>query len=271
MTPNEVEMPSNLTDAAVTYLGYLSAAKREGITPAIMNFVRWYGGSNQIENLAPPKLGEYAEGQPSGEDGSERIKAIREFLGFAAKKGWTEQNFGIHLKAKKSASRLKIAASIKLPEVERLVLTPEKQNQMQQELSGLKGKRFQVIEDIKRAAADKDLKENAPYHAAREEKAKIDGKIKELETLLKNAVVSENKDCPVGTTAELGRKITLRDLKTGTKTVYTLVTTREVNPKTGRISPASPIGKAILGHSAGEIIEVVAPAFVYRYAIDCIE
>ena len=142
---------------------------------------------------------------------------------------------------------------------------------MQHETAALKDRRTHVIEDIKRAAADKDLKENAPYHAAREEKAQLDGKIKELETLLKNAVISEQKDCPVGTAAELGRKITLRDLKTGTTVIYTLVTTREVNPKSGRISPASPIGKAILGRSAGEIVEVVAPACINRYTIECIE
>ncbi|APV44320.1 transcription elongation factor GreA [Dehalogenimonas formicexedens] len=271
MTPNEIQLPSNLADAAVAYLGTLSPAKRDAVTPAIMNFVRWYGGGNQIENLSPPKLGEYADGQPSGADGGERMKALREFLGFAAKKGWTETNYGIHLKAKKSPSRLKAAAAVRLPEVERLVLTPEKQTAMQQELSGLKERRFHVIEDIKRAAADKDLKENAPYHAAREEKAKIDGKIKELETLLKHAVISEQKECLAGATAELGHKVTLRDQKTGVVTVYTLVTTREVNPKTGRISPASPIGKAIIGHSAGEIIEVVAPAFVHRFTIECIE
>ncbi|PPD58873.1 transcription elongation factor GreA [Dehalogenimonas etheniformans] len=271
MTLNETQPPSNLTDAAVAYLGTLSAAKREAVTPGVMNFVRWYGGGNRIENLSPPKLGEYAEGQPSGGDGAERIKAVREFLSFAAKKGWTELNFGVHLKAKKPPLRLKAAATMKLPEVERLVLTPEKQAEMHHELSGLKERRFQVIEDIKRAAADKDLKENAPYHAAREEKAKIDGKIKELEILLKNAVISEQKECPVGTTVELGRKVTLRDLKTGVITVYTLVTTREVNPKTGRISPASPIGKAVLGRSSGEIVEVVAPICLTRYAIDCVE
>jgi transcription elongation factor GreA len=271
MTPNEIETPSNLADAAVAYLGSLSVGKRDSLTPSIMNFVRWYGGGNQIENLSPPKLAEYAEGQPASPDGAERIKAIREFLGFAAKKNWTSFNFGIHLKAKKSASRSKINALVKMPEVERLVLTPEKQTGMQNELSLLKERRFQVIEDIKRAAADKDLKENAPYHAAREEKAKIDGKIKDLEILLKNAVISEQKDCPVGTAAELGRKITLRDLKTGTRTIYTLVTTREVNPKTGRISTASPIGKAILGRSPGEIVEVVAPACINRYTIECIE
>jgi transcription elongation factor GreA len=62
MSPNESEKPSSLTDAAIAYLAALSAAKRETVTPAVMNFVRWYGGNHPIERLAPPKLGEYAEG-----------------------------------------------------------------------------------------------------------------------------------------------------------------------------------------------------------------
>jgi len=270
MSSTNIEKPANLADAGVAYLASLSAAKRETVTPAVMNFVRWYGGNHPVERLAAPKLGEYAEGQPVGEDSAERLKVIREFLAFAAKNAWTEANLGVHLKAKKVPARLK-TSNVKAPAVERLVLTPAKQANMQHELVTLKDKRVLVIEDIKRAAADKDLKENAPYHAAREEKAKLDGKIKELETLLKNAVISEQADCPVGTAAELGRKITLRDLKTGTRTVYILVTTREVNPKSGRISPASPIGKAILGRSSGEIVEVFAPVGVHRYTIECIE
>jgi transcription elongation factor GreA len=271
MSSNYVEKPSNLADAGIAYLASLSAAKREAVTPSVMNFVRWYGGNYQVETLSPPKLGEYAEGQPAGEDSAERIKVVKEFLAYAAKNSWTESNLGLHLKTKKTPSRFKVNNAVRMPVIERLVLTPDKQTQMQNETAALKDRRTHVIEDIKRAAADKDLKENAPYHAAREEKAQLDGKIKELETLLKNAVISEQKDCPVGTAAELGRKITLRDLKTGTTVIYTLVTTREVNPKSGRISPASPIGKAILGRSAGEIVEVVAPACINRYTIECIE
>jgi transcription elongation factor GreA len=270
MSPNEGEKPSNLTEAAMAFLTSLSAAKRETVTPAVMNFVRWYGGGHSLDRLSPPKLAEYAEGQPAGNEGAAKIKAVREVLAYAVKKGWMETNLGVHLKAKKTPARAK-PDTVRPAAIERLVLTPEKQTGMHAEMAALKDRRVHVIEDIKRAAADKDLKENAPYHAAREEKAKLDGKIKELETLLKHAVISEQEHCPVGTAAELGRKVTLRDLKTGVKVVYILVAPREVNPRNGRISPVSPIGKAILGRSAGEIVEVVAPACVNRYTIECIE
>ena len=270
MSLNEGEKPANLDEAAIAFLASLSVAKRETVTPAVMNFVRWYGGNQTLDRLSPPKLAEYAEGQSPGEEGATKLKAVRELLAYATKKEWTGNNLGVHLKAKKSPIRAR--AAIERPAaIERLVLTMDKQAEMQAEVITLKDRRFHLIEDIKRAAADKDLKENAPYHAAREEKAKIDGKIKELETLLRHAVISEQEHCPAGTAAELGRKITIRDLKTGVATVYTLVTPREVNPRSGRISPVSPIGKAILGRSAGEIVEVIAPACINRYTIECIE
>jgi len=270
MSSTQTEKPLNLTEAAVAFLSSLSAGKREAVTPAVMNFVRWYGGGHDISRLSPPKLAEYAEGQSAGAEGASKVKAAREFLAYVAKSSWTEVNLGGHMKAKKSPIRA--SASSVRPAIERLALTPEKKIEMESETATLKERRVHVIEDIKRAAADKDLKENAPYHAAREEKARLDGKIKELETLLKHAVIGQNvQHCIAGATAELGRKVTIRDVKSGATSVYILVTSREVNPRSGRISPVSPIGKAVMGRMAGETIEVSAPAGLILYTIECIE
>lgn len=268
MTEIQTERPADLTDAAITYLGSLSSSKREAVTPAVMNFVRWYGAHHSIEKIAPPKLGEYAESQPSGEDGAAKIKAVREMLAYAARKDWIPSELPGHLKVRKVGARVRSANT--RPAVEKLVLTTGKQAEMLAEVAALKDRRVHVIDDIKRAAADKDLKENAPYHAAREEKARLDGKIKELETLLKHAVIGE-QHCTPGTVADLGRKVTLKETSSGVQRTYLLVTPREVNPKTGRISPVSPIGKAIIGRSAGDVVEVVAPACTVKYLIECIE
>jgi transcription elongation factor GreA len=99
MSPNEGEKPGNLNEAAIAFLASLSAAKRETVTPAVMNFVRWYGGSNSLDRLSPPKLAEYAEGQAPGEEGASKLKAVRELLAYATKNEWTKSNLGVHLKA----------------------------------------------------------------------------------------------------------------------------------------------------------------------------
>ena len=270
MTSEKSNRPSTLVDAALRYLASLSAAKRESVTPAIMNFVRWYGGAKPLSTFSAIKLSEYASGQPAGEEAASKLRTIKELLVYFGKQGWTETSMNAHLKIKKTP--VKVSGTARRPaSIEKLVLTPEKQNELETELALLKEKRIHVLDDIKRAAADKDLKENAPYHAAREEKAKLDGKIEELAALLKYAVIDSEHNHTPGNKAELGRCITMRELATGAICVYTLVMPREVNPKSGRISPASPIGKALMGRTIGETIEVVAPAYRFRYAIEAIE
>ncbi|MEN8614384.1 GreA/GreB family elongation factor [Dehalogenimonas sp. THU2] len=270
MSPENTNKPLTLTEAAVAYLASLSAAKRQVMTPAVMNFVRWYGGNHTLNNLSAPKLADYAAAQPAGEEAAAKLKAVKEMLSYSVKNGWIEASLGAHVKLKKSPLR-SVSAARKPAKVEQLVLTTAKKAEMDNELAALKEKRFHVVEDIKRAAADKDLKENAPYHAAREEKAKLDGKVEELALLLKHAIVNDDETRAGGTKAELGRKITIKDVATGSTSTYTLVIPREVSPKSGRISPVSPIGKAVSGRAVGDTVDVIAPSCVVRYIIESIE
>jgi transcription elongation factor GreA len=136
---------------------------------------------------------------------------------------------------------------------------------MKSELADLKRRRIEVTEDIRRAAADKDFRENAPLHAAREQKGHIEGRIKELEEVLKDAVVlGDRKDSQrVG----IGDTILVADVKAGREISYMIVHPKEVDASKGRISSESPIGKAIIGKKAGETFEVSAPAGKLKYTL----
>jgi len=126
------------------------------------------------------------------------------------------------------------------------------------ELKTLQEKRLAVIEDVKRAAADKDFKENAPYHAAREQKSMLDGKIMELDELITTAVIIEEN---VNTdTAGIGCTVVLLDLDSNRECRYSLVGPRELNPAKGKISTVSPVGKAVVGKAVGAQFEVSVPA-----------
>lgn len=265
--------PANLGEAAARYLATLSNAKREAVSQAVMNFVRWYGVSHKPDNIAPHRLAEYAEGQPANVEGADKVKAIREFLNSISKAGLVDKGLSSHLKVKRLKSKTLARTSAKKQnQAESLELTSEQKAQMESELSVLKEKRMVVLEDIKRAAADKDLKENAPYHAAREEKAKLDGKITELEMLLKHSLVAKSSGHKKkGSKVELGRTVVVKNLACGTLSKYRLVIPREVDAKKGCISPVSPIGKAVMGCSVGETIEVIAPSCILKYCIEAIE
>lgn len=260
----------NLGDAAADYLAGLSKSKQETNSSAVRNFVRWYGSTQCIVNLSSYKLEEYSRAQQSAEDGANKIKAVREFMKHAVKKGWINKELPVHLKIKKTTVKKKPVKVTRPNDIEKLVLTPEKKQEMETELSGLKEKRIIVIDDIKRAAADKDLKENAPYHAAREEKAKLDGKINELTLLLKHAEISHDAAQINNNRVVLGCSITVKEVDTGEISEYKLVIPRDVNIKKGCISLVSPIGKALLGKKMGETVEVVAPNRVLRYCIESI-
>ena len=115
-------------------------------------------------------------------------------------------------------------------------MTQKAFDEIEVELKTLSEKRLAIIEDIKRAAADKDFKENAPYHAAREQKSLIDGKIMELEEMISTAVIIEENHNNTHTAA-IGGTVILQDLTSGKEFRYTLVGPREVNPPKVKFPP----------------------------------
>ena len=138
MSSDQIEQPSTLKDAALAYLTSLSNAKREAMTPPVMNFVRWYGAGQLLNTLAGPKLANHAAGQPSNEDGLAKVKAVREFLNFATKRGWVEVGLSSHLKIKRTQSKFSARSVSRPVVVDKLVLTPEQKAGMETELNALK-------------------------------------------------------------------------------------------------------------------------------------
>jgi transcription elongation factor GreA len=126
---------------------------------------------------------------------------------------------------------------------------------MEKEMAVLKSKRPQIIDEIRRAAADKDFRENAPLAAAREDLSYLEGRIKKLEEMLKSVVLIDDQPKLIPK-AGIGSSILLLDLVSGEELHYTIVSPGEVDPAKGKISNASPIGKAINGRTQGDTIEI---------------
>jgi transcription elongation factor GreA len=148
------------------------------------------------------------------------------------------------------------------------LLTPEGLEKLNQELKNLvTDKRKEVIERIREAAAHGDLSENADYAQAREEQSFIEGRIQEIEDIIKNAEIitaaSHHNNVSVGSTILV--KINGQERK------YTIVGSNEANPKDGKISNESLVGKSLLGRKIGEKFKVTAPAGEMDYEIVGIE
>ena len=148
------------------------------------------------------------------------------------------------------------------------LLTQDGLNKMQEELKVLiNDKRKEVIERIREAAAHGDLSENADYAQAREEQSFIEGRIQEIEDVIKNAEIITTGSH--GSTVSIGSTVHVKI--GGAEKKYTIVGSNEANPKESKISNESLVGKALLGRKAHEKFKVVAPAGEMEYEIVSIE
>jgi len=251
------------------FLGSLPEDERTAAQQTIHHFARWFGLKRSVSTLAPPEVANYAERLSlSDADYSRKLEQVRAFLLYARKEGWNRANLSTHLRAKKSKARLPSAGGrISGDTVD---LTREGYLGLQAELESLKNKHLVAIEEVRLAAADKDVRENAPLEAAREEHGRITGRIRELEEALKSARVVGG-DSSVACKTDVGSTLRLKSLESGEELIYTIVGPREVDPARGRISSKSPVGKALLGRNQGDTIEVATPGGKQRYEIVRVE
>ncbi len=128
-------------------------------------------------------------------------------------------------------------------------------------------KRPDVIERIREAASHGDLSENADYAQAREEQSFIEGRIQEIEDIVKNAEIITTQTH--GSTVTIGSTVTVKN--SGTDRKYTIVGSNEANPKEGKISNESMVGKSLLGRKVGEKFNVTTPGGEMAYEIINIE
>lgn len=147
-------------------------------------------------------------------------------------------------------------------------MTKKGAERLRAELDHLKKvKRPKVIEDIAEARAHGDLKENAEYHAAREQQGFIEGRIKELEGTLSSSEVIDISSLNVGTRIVFGATVELEDIDNETTVTYQIVGDLEADISKGMISVSSPISRALIGKDEGDEIVVDAPGGQREYEV----
>lgn len=151
--------------------------------------------------------------------------------------------------------------------MERVHLTREGYEKLAHELDYLRAiKRKELSAIIEYARSLGDLKENAEYSSAKEAISLNEKRIRELEDKLSRVEIIDDIKISADK-AYLGAKVTLLDLETNEEINYVLVSTEEVDPAQGLISVTSPVGKSLLGHQVGDIIQISVPAGTLKYKI----
>lgn len=135
-------------------------------------------------------------------------------------------------------------------------LTPEGEKKLKAELAELTGaKREEIAKRLRSAIQMGDLSENADYHKAKEDQSFLEGRIQEIEAILRTATIIEKKH---GDVVTVGSRVTIQEEDFEPET-FDLVGAKEADPRNGRISNESPFGKALLDHKVGDVVEAETP------------
>jgi len=135
-------------------------------------------------------------------------------------------------------------------------LTPEGESKLRAELAELTGpRREELAQRLRSAIQMGDLSENADYHKAKEDQGFLEGRIKEIEAILRSAIIVEKKQSDV---VDVGSTVTVQEDNYAPETYY-IVGAKEADPRKGKISNESPFGTALMSHKAGDVVEAETP------------
>lgn len=138
-------------------------------------------------------------------------------------------------------------------------MTQEGYEKIKGEIDELENRRPSIKQAIEEAREKGDLRENADYHAAREELGMLNAKISLLNTKLAGAIIVKPEDIPEGKVS-LFKTVTFKRVKDGKSMQRTLVGEGEADPSSGKILASSPIGQALIGHEVGDVVTATLPA-----------
>lgn len=258
----------SLNKAFQMYVRQMPQDTKKTAQPEIAKFVRWIGADRLISSIIPSEIGEYNEifgAKTATRDATERLIAVKLFLTFLKKKEHIKVNLAQHLRLRKSRNpSSKVAVETNLTRSVRL--TQSGFNEMIKQLASLQEERIRTVADIQRAAADGDVRENAPLEAAREAQGMTMGKIREIEATLKVAVIIDATGQD-SSRVHIGSKVELTETSSKKTIKYQLVEPNEANPLASKISIVSPVGSAILGHRLGDEVKVKTPRGQQVYKI----
>ena len=236
---------------------------------AVTRFVSWAGSDRELTNITAHQMSLFQEAQGANvADMGDRLLPVKAFLAYAKKKAWVGTNLGVHLRIKRPVRRTREINGVIEQSAEDVVeMTVEGLELARNELDRLRAERPSVAKRLAEAMADKDFRENAPLDAARDEQAMLEARIRDLEHQVAHARVANASSAANDGRVHLGSSVSATNLVSNKTVEYTLVGQNEVDAAAGRISIASPVGRALVGSTTGDEVEVDAPSGMIRFRV----
>ena len=250
------------------YLVTLKPETRRTHELYVRKYVEYIGEGFLLSALSGARVESYAEAQirPSDPAAPERVMALKAWFQFLKKREYVTSNFGVNVRARKVATRASAGRAQRIDETP-LEMTAEGIVTLERDLAELEIQRADLIHAIELARSDGDLRENAPYHAAREALAFADQRRRQLSNSLRRAVVAEHVD---DGRSGVGSTVNVTNLDDDRKFDYKLVSAREANAAERKISVDSPVGRQLLGRRAGDEVAVATPRGEVRFRVEAV-
>ena len=256
--------PLKLADALSYYVTSSRTSFGEDVHGHLRRFGSWVGWERVVTEIPPSEVARYAEELAgNGGDVHSRVTPVKLFLTFLKRNGVLKDGLAAHMRIPRTSKKFAVS---KVPD-ETKQMTAEGHKALVGELANRKDDRTEIADQIRLARSDKDVSENAPLDAARERQGINEARIKELEANLRLATVIGKGASIKAPGAHVGSRVVLEELTSGKKTNYLLVDSMESDPLQGKLSVVSPVGKAVMGKSTGDSIEVTVPKGMTRYKI----
>lgn len=252
------------------YVKTLKPDQRRQQEQYVRRYVEFMGEDFRVSQLTGSRVESYAESQirPTDPNAQERVAALKAWFQFLKKKEYITDNHGIHIRVRKTPGRGPLKSAAVRAQEASMQMTPEGLEALQAELAAIEATIPGMETAIAAAREDGDLRENAPYHAAREALAFQTNRKQQIQSALKRAVVVERSG--TDDRSAVGSMVTVTRMDKGETLVYKLVGAREANAGERKISVESPVGKELLGRRAGDEVQVSVPSGLIRYRIDAV-
>jgi transcription elongation factor GreA len=246
----------------------------------LRKFVAWCGISTNAASLQPYKIEEFLQQQLNTSIPPRTyMPGLKAFFGWAFKTGAIASDPMKTVRLPRGAGARKASAtpvhaspSATPPKAggrdqEVLYVTRDRLDLMHADLERMRTEeRDRISHMLHEAIKDGDLSENAGYDDAKMQQGLLEARIRELESKVRSAQIIEDQVAS-GPGVSVGGKVTLEEIESGDRVDYTVVGPEEANPRTGKISDRSPVGRAVLGKGPGDEVEVTTPGGSVRYRI----
>ena len=270
----EIELTSGSTmiEALKYYVKTIPLSERMNERAVVADFVTNIGEEKLLSNLKPPEVGDYSQqitSRMANADTQSRLTSIKKFLSFLHTSELIDNDLNIpsHLRSKRILANKKTKNKISTFE-EGPRLTKSRAKTLINQLEKLNKQKMDLAVDIQNAAADGDVRENAPLEAAREAQGMVMVKITDIENLMRGAIIiDDGSQALLKGKINIGSKVTIENQNNKEVNTFQIVDFHEADPLNSKISSDSPVAKSILGKSKGETVSVKSPTGTIDYKI----